>query len=248
MAPRAAARGASGSHAVGLCLALFGCRMATVPLLRGTRSPGLDVSTFVVVPPAAAAQRPAARLAPPAARAAAAACDDGSRFWAAVASTALAATCALRQRRSTFTGEGSSVAALGLYAGDVVDEPPPTTMFGVQRRPWVRPCKRTAREWRRHNRPNSAAKQRFLIREDGTIWHRQAGLRHLKSKKSKKQVKRLKRMVRVTKDEYKRVSKLLRIKIRKPRADEYIMRKFNEARLTKGLGMSDHGVGTALFV
>jgi len=90
--------------------------------------------------------------------------------------------------------------------------------------------------------------KRFLVRPDGTMWRRQPGLRHLKSKKSPAKLKRLKRMVRITRDEYRRVSILTGKRPPVPKASDYIMRKFNEAREKKHLGMSDRGTGTAFFV
>jgi len=137
---------------------------------------------------------------------------------------------------------GVAVARIGA-AGDM----PVVAMAGVKKRPHVRIKDRTFKEWNRGRQVNQAAKKRFLIKPDGSIWRRQAGLRHLKSKKTPHHLKRLARLVMITRKHYRRIWKLLHILPKKPKASDLIMRKFNEARLKKGLWTSDRGVGTAMF-
>mmetsp|Transcript_17946 Transcript_17946/g.54094 ORF Transcript_17946/g.54094 Transcript_17946/m.54094 type:complete len:273 (+) Transcript_17946:56-874(+) len=129
----------------------------------------------------------------------------------------------------------------------LTDSQPRIVMNGVKHRPHVRIAKRTYKDWLRGRRRNSAAKKRFLVKADGTIWRRQPGLRHLKSKKSPAKLKRLRKLVRITRDEYKRVQILTGKRPPVPKAADFIMRKFNEAREKKHLGLSDRGIGTALF-
>jgi len=173
-------------------------------------------------------------------------------LWA-VAVAGLAAATAARTKATEKGGALVGITCQDFTAGcsarpRIVEVKPRIIMFGVKRRVHVRICKRTLKDWTRGRRRNSAAKKRFLVRPDGTIWRRQPGLRHLKSKKTPAKLKRLKKMVRITKDEYKRVERLLGFRPKSPKAADYIMQKFNEARLTKGLGLSDRGTGTALFV
>jgi len=122
-----------------------------------------------------------------------------------------------------------------------------TAMSGVKRRPHKRISERTHKDWLRMRRRNTAAMKRYLIRPDGTIWRRQAGLRHLVSKKSKAHVVRLRRMVEMQRKDYKRLLQLLGKRPPVKKASDYIMRRFNEARLKKGDHTNDRGVGTSLF-
>eukprot|EP00931_Biecheleriopsis_adriatica_P082862 TRINITY_DN5634_c0_g1_i3.p1 TRINITY_DN5634_c0_g1~~TRINITY_DN5634_c0_g1_i3.p1 ORF type:complete len:248 (-),score=33.51 TRINITY_DN5634_c0_g1_i3:107-850(-) len=162
-----------------------------------------------------------------------------------------------RSANGILTGSGNahSVASNLLIAqlGDADDSQSPVVMGGIIHRPHVRICERTHKDWLRGRRRNSAARQRFLIRwrDDGSVhsvWRRQAGLRHLKSKKNPKRLKRMKRMLRIRPCEYKRVNLLLNIKLKGPRASDYIMRKFNAARSKDHLGMSDNGTGNRIWV
>lgn len=153
---------------------------------------------------------------------------------------------------SAFAGGGCSVINVGdQLSAQHVDpegtEPPRVVMYGKNPRKYVRPSERTRLDWARHARRNSAAKQRFLFKPDGTVWRKQPGLNHLKSKKSVAKRKRLSKMVQLTKGENKRVWKMTGKRARPQRADEMIMRKFNSQRLREHLGLSDHGWGTALF-
>jgi len=125
--------------------------------------------------------------------------------------------------------------------------PPRVIMYGKNPRKYVRPVDRKSIDWRRHGRRNGAALKRFLYKPDGTIWRKQAGLRHLKSKKKPDKLKRLAKMVQLTPAEARRAYKLTGKRRRIPRADEMIMRKFNSQRLREGLGTSDRGWGTALW-
>lgn len=176
----------------------------------------------------------------------------GAACWmASILGAAAAVTSSLRSRNSgMFTGSGSAhvIASNMLVAqeGDAVDCESLITMGQIPRRPHKRICEKTWKDWNRGRRVNKAARVRFLIRPDGTIWRRQPGLRHLISKKSPARLRRLRRMVRVRHVQYKRVQTMLKMKIKRPQAEDFIMRKFNERRLNDGLGMKNN-VGTSMW-
>ncbi|CAE7892842.1 unnamed protein product [Symbiodinium microadriaticum] len=170
---------------------------------------------------------------------------------------ALLGAAAFASRRpgpATFAGHSRGhVAASNLLVaqpGDAVDIESIVGMGQVPRRPHVRICDRTLKEWSRGRRINSAAKQRFLIRREPsgriTVWRRQWGQRNLKSKKTPAHLKRLKQMVRIHRCQYKRVAKLLRIHFVPPKPCDFIMRKFCEKRLKDHLGMHDN-VGVSMW-
>ncbi|CAJ1365001.1 unnamed protein product [Effrenium voratum] len=129
--------------------------------------------------------------------------------WMLVLGLAAFAHC----RPGPFAGHGSAHIANGnllvAQPGDSVDIDALTVMGQVPRRPHVRICDRTIKEWRRGRRQNSAAKQRFLVRREPsgriTIWRRQWGQRNLKSKKTPAHLRRLKYMVRIHRAQYARV-------------------------------------------
>ncbi|CAK9012203.1 Pentatricopeptide repeat-containing protein [Durusdinium trenchii] len=156
--------------------------------------------------------------------------------------------------RRPFAGQGTSHVTssnmLVAQPGDAVDIDAPTVMGQVPRRPHVRICERTHKQWKRGRRLNSAAKQRFLVRREPsgriTVWRRQWGQRNLKSKKTPAHLRRLKYMVRIHRAQYKRVERLLHLRITPPKPCDFIMRKFCESRLKDHLGMHDN-VGVAIW-
>merc|ERR1711972_915812 len=100
---------------------------------------------------------------------------------------------------------------------------------------------------REHQRRYStAAKRRFLVMPDGRIWMRQAGIRPLKSKKKPQTLKRMQKLVMITPRMHKRVWQTLGKRPPALKAEDFIMRKFNQQRWRDHLGTSDHGTGTAL--
>eukprot|EP00929_Paragymnodinium_shiwhaense_P021709 TRINITY_DN1408_c0_g2_i1.p1 TRINITY_DN1408_c0_g2~~TRINITY_DN1408_c0_g2_i1.p1 ORF type:complete len:266 (+),score=76.12 TRINITY_DN1408_c0_g2_i1:139-936(+) len=122
-------------------------------------------------------------------------------------------------------------------------------MAGVPKRKHVRITERTRTDLRRgiSFKAQKSAKVRFLIKQDGSIWRRQAGLRHLKSKKTPKHLKRLSKLVKVDKKWYTFLQPLLKHKPAKTKVSDLIMRKFNEQRLKKREGLSDRHVGHSLW-
>ncbi|CAE8592801.1 unnamed protein product [Polarella glacialis] len=233
-------------------LVLAGCCLLQLACLRGSAflqlAPTVGPQGLPMPAPRAFA-KPASSIPTSAGRISA-----GSAFlWAATLGAAAAAARAARSRTGsgTLTGSGSAqvIASNLLVAqlGDAVDSESLITMGQVPRRPHVRISERGFKEWSRGHRQNSAAKKRFLVKPDGTIWRRQCGLRHLKSKKLPAHLKHLKRMVRITRGQYKRVQSLLHIHIKSPLSSDFIMRKFAECRAKDHLGTSDRGVGTAMF-
>lgn len=245
----------SWTAAAGSLLLAFGA------LVRHNGGSNRAASTFVAVSLKAPALSPLMGLpreAHAVTPAAAPADSTGSCSWIASAGLLGAAAAAARgtRRRSsgssqgmTFSGAPAATAVANLasaqpgYAG----EESVIAMCGVKKRPHVRIKDRTLKDWMRGRRKNSAAKKRFLIKPDGSMWRRQAGLRHLKSKKSPAHLKRLGRMVRIDRKAYGRIGALLGRIPRKQTAADFIMTKFNEARANKHLWTSDRGVGTALF-
>lgn len=168
---------------------------------------------------------------------------------AAAAADGAARLCQPATGSTVFAGQPCDAHMLGAGLARIGETVVPiVAMCGVKRRVYVRPSEYTQQDRNRNKAKNSAAKQRFLIREDGTIWRNQAGaFRHLKSKKTPAHLKRLSRMVRVHDKFYKRMLQVLHYRPPSPKASDYIMRKFNEARLKDHLWTSDRGVGTALF-
>merc|ERR1712039_498153 len=163
--------------------------------------------------------------------------------WACAA--LLGATVAFRSR-STFTSGSETVSIVGFGSaqrGEEADDEAEESriiMFNAKhRRGHTNNMDRTSKDWARHNRRNSAAANRFLWMPDGTCWRRQKGVRHLKSVKSKRRLRRLNKLVKLTKPEKRRVFVLTGRRIRAPKADMLIRRKFPESRLNQGKGMSD---------
>merc|ERR1740138_1019407 len=124
-------------------------------------------------------------------------------------------------------------------------------MGQVPRRKHVQVRHRTKKDLQYGHRRTSAAAKRFLIKRlpSGaiTVWRRQGGLRHAKGTKSRNRLRRLKEMVQMDRVFYKRLKVLLGIHFKPPQACDYIMRKFAKTRKRDHLGMSDHGVGTAMW-
>lgn len=161
-----------------------------------------------------------------------------------------AAAAALQPWRRPFAGSGTKVVAVQnacVQCDDELRTESRVAMGYVAKRPHVRIRDRSFKEKRRGHQVNKSARARFLIKPDGSVWRRQAGLRHLKSKKTPVHLKRLARMVPVKKSYHKTLWRLIHYVPPTLRASEYIMRKFNEQRLHKGEGMSDRGVGTAMW-
>jgi len=102
---------------------------------------------------------------------------------------------------------------------------------------------------RKAHRANNAAKKRFLVKEDGTIWRRQMGLSHLISKKGKKRIKRLEKLVRLLPCHLRKVRRLLKIStpMRKTWRGDFVMKKYPEKRLKDNLGMEDRLIGTRMW-
>merc|ERR1712050_147197 len=119
---------------------------------------------------------------------------------------AAVARAAQHLRASTFAGKPCNRVAA--ESRSVFGDRSRIVMFGITPRPHKRICERTWKDWRRGKRRNAAALQRFLFREDGTVWRKQGKQRHFKSKRSPAHNKRLKRMVRVVRMEYRRVQVL----------------------------------------
>lgn len=160
------------------------------------------------------------------------------------AAAALASRNTLKQPRSgTLAGKGSELvmeeglACAQIGISDGIDSL--ITMGQVPRRTHKRICDRGWRELKRQNRVNSAAKKRFLIRPDGSMWYIQPGLRHLKSKKSPARRKWLKRMFRVDRSMHRRLRQLLHVVPKPLRAEDFIIRKFNSQRLKDHLSTGD---------
>merc|ERR1712032_1682890 len=185
-----------------------------------------------------------------------AAASSSGYVWATVA-TAIGFAAILSQGRDTnfkgnsLVGGNCKVINIGdKLSAPHVDlegkEPPRVIMYGKSPRTHVPYSKRKSLDRERHHRRNSAAKVRFLFKPDGTIWRKQAGLRHLKSKKKKDKLKRLSKMVQIAPGERRKIWILTGKKYRPPKPDELIMRKFNEKLLKTGDGKSDRGWGTAL--
>lgn len=251
-------RGGEGPAASGLLLAL--AAGAAAAALCGLSHPaqgnvGRQRMAFVFPTVAPASASPAARpAAAPLSATALPAVPQGAE-WAlrVVAGAVLVAAACRRGGRSGGLVDGTAAAGhlggtlLPLASDEGFHELSRVVMFGVKRRPHKLIHLRTYTDWARGRRHSSAAKARFLVREDGSIWRRQAGLRHLKSKKSPERRKRLKKMVRITKREYKRVQATLGRRPPPLRWQDLIMRKFNQARLKKHLGMTDRHVGTAMW-
>ena len=163
---------------------------------------------------------------------------------------AAAAAATMQRRRRPFAGSGSELVEVQnsheAFDGEVRCEPKVAMCF-IQTRKYVRIRDRDYTYLRRGKKPNKSAKKRFLIKPDGTVWRRQAGLRHLKSKKTPAHLKRLSRMVPIKKSYYKKLWQLIKYKPPTLTAADFIMRKFNEKRLHKGEWTSDRKVGTALW-
>jgi len=117
-------------------------------------------------------------------------------------------------------------------------------MQGVKNMVHVRVSERNFKLNRRFARRNMAAKKRFLIKPDGTVWHRTPGLRHLKTKKTKRLLQIKRRMLKVTNPKDKiRIGKLLGHRFPRATMADYIMRRFHEARLRKEKGLGDFKIG-----
>merc|ERR1719401_2237680 len=135
-------------------------------------------------------------------------------MWSMAAAAAAAAYALSTFRRGgSFAGAGcNKVTVSNLISAQpgatAQGEEARIVMFGINRRTYVRIKDRRWRNWLHGRRWNSAAKQRFLFKPDGTVWHRQAKQGHLKSKKSPAHLRRLKAMVRITRKDYKRIKKL----------------------------------------
>jgi len=123
---------------------------------------------------------------------------------------------------------------------------PLTVMRGHMRKTYVRNIDRDRKWYINARRPNSAAKQRVLIMPDGTMWRRQPGMRHLVQKKSKKRINKLKKLVKMGRPMYGRLQRLLGRRPRTQTPEDFIMRKFNERRLSHHEGMSNE-VGMAMW-
>lgn len=207
------------------------------------------------LPSSKPAAAPAIRAVLPSNVAAAAAPSTGADtgracMWATMLGLAVAARAAQHFRTGTTADAGCSLVTKSDLCGaqiGLAGEQPRIIMFGRTPRPHVEIRHRTYKDWRRGRRRNAAALQRFLFREDGTVWRRQGKSRHLKSKKTPAHLRRLKHMVRVTHKEYRRVRLLTGKKVPIPKAEDFIMRKFNQNRAKHHLGTSDRGIGTAMF-
>mmetsp|Transcript_24320 Transcript_24320/g.53541 ORF Transcript_24320/g.53541 Transcript_24320/m.53541 type:complete len:576 (+) Transcript_24320:44-1771(+) len=123
---------------------------------------------------------------------------------------------------------------------------PLTVMRGHMRKTYVRNIDRDRKWYIKARRPNSAAKQRVLIMPDGTMWRRQPGMRHLVQKKSKKRINKLKKLVKMGRPMYGRLQRLLGRRPPTQTPEDFIMRKFNERRLTHHEGLSNE-VGMAMW-
>lgn len=96
---------------------------------------------------------------------------------------------------------------------------------------------------------NTSAKRRFLIMPDGTVWHRQPGQTHHKHIRSRQENKSLQKLVRASKPVLKRVFTLMNYKEPRVKAEDHILRKFNQQRIIGRhmFGMNDRGTGTRMF-
>merc|ERR1712014_518488 len=115
---------------------------------------------------------------------------------------------------------------MGDQEGDEADEESAIIMNAFKRGPYKVVHKRSYKEWRKHNRTNTAWKTRLLWMPDGTCWRRQKGLRHLKTKKRNRRLKRLAKLVMIRKQERKRVFRMTGRRVATPTAATLIRRKF----------------------
>merc|ERR1719253_1188609 len=116
-------------------------------------------------------------------------------------------------------------------------------MRGVKEMTYVPVRFRTFKKMRQLMRTNTAAGNRFIIKEDGTLWHHMPGMRHLKTKKSKRMIERLKKPRRVMPSDLHRLNNLMQYSPPQHKVSDYIMRKFNEARQYDHMGLSDYKTG-----
>merc|ERR1712232_506259 len=142
---------------------------------------------------------------------------------------------------------GKQTGKLNLQTNGTELEEPRVIMLPHQRRRmgWIPNNKKSYWEKRKGNKGLSSAKARFLIRADGTVWHRQPGLNHLKNRKTKKWLQKRAKLVQIK--DRRKVQKILNYTMPEFGLDNLIMRKFAAFRVGLGKGMSDNGVGTSLW-
>merc|ERR1712060_730396 len=142
---------------------------------------------------------------------------------------------------------GKQTGKLNLQTNFTELEEPRIIMLPHQRRRlgWIPPKKRSYWEKRKGIRGMTSAKNRFLIRADGTVWCRQPGLNHLKNRKTKQEIAKLSKLVQI-RDRVK-IQKILNYTMPEFGLDDLVMKKFAAYRKGLGKGMSDLGIATALW-